>query len=108
MTEATQRVGTGDEKPVAPEWIPVTKENDKGLWNIYPAMCKGCGLCIEKCPVHVLEWSNSLGFLGTPMVECRVEGCIVCGMCQTVCPEPAIHVERKGKKTPPGAMPKEK
>lgn len=106
MAEESLNLATGDQKPIAPEWHPETFENDKGFWNIYPALCKGCGLCIEKCPVNVLSWSKRLGFVGTPLVECRVEGCIVCGMCQTVCPEPAIHVERKGKKSPPAAMPK--
>lgn len=86
-------------------WEVNTYENEKGRWNGYPGLCKGCGLCIEKCPVKVIEWSKELGFLGTPMVLPRIEGCIVCGVCQTVCPDAAIHIERKGKEVPPAAVP---
>ncbi|HWI54588.1 MAG TPA: ferredoxin family protein [Desulfobacteria bacterium] len=86
-------------------WEVNTLENDKGRWNVYLGLCKGCGLCIEKCPVKVIEWSDELGFMGTPSVRARMDGCIVCGICQTVCPDAAIHVEQKGKGAPPEAVP---
>ncbi|MGI6144163.1 MAG: 4Fe-4S dicluster domain-containing protein [Peptococcia bacterium] len=83
-------------------WKQTTQENDRGTWTIFPDLCKGCGLCIEKCPTQVIYWSEELGFMGTPAVKTRIEGCIVCGLCETVCPEPAIRVERKAKgKVPP-------
>lgn len=87
------------------KWEANTYENDKGRWNVYPGLCKGCGLCIEKCPVKVIEWSKELGFMGTPAVKPRIAGCIVCGICQTVCPDAAIHIEKKGKGVPPAAVP---
>lgn len=86
-------------------WEVNTYENPKGKWNIYPGLCKGCGLCIEKCPVRVIEWSKELGFMGIPTVNPRIEGCIVCGICQTVCPDAAIYIERKGRRAPPEAVP---
>jgi len=83
-------------------WKHTTQENDRGTWTVFPDLCKGCGLCIEKCPTQVIYWSEQLGFMGTPAVKTRIEGCIVCGLCETVCPEPAIRVERKAKnKVPP-------
>ena len=92
---------TGDEV-LSRNWKQTTKETEKGTWTIFPDLCKGCGLCIEKCPTRVISWSEQLGFMGTPSVKARMEGCIVCGLCETVCPEPAIRVERKAKKaTPP-------
>lgn len=83
-------------------WKQMTQENNRGTWTVFPDLCKGCGLCIEKCPTQVIYWSEELGFMGTPAVKTRIEGCIVCGLCETVCPEPAIRVERKNKeKVPP-------
>lgn len=87
------------------EWKINTYVNDKGRWNVYPGLCKGCGLCVEKCPVKVIEWADELGFMGTPSVKPRIEGCIVCGICQTVCPDAAILIEKKGKEVPPAAVP---
>jgi len=86
-------------------WEVNTYENDKGRWNVYPGLCKGCGLCIEKCPVRVIDWAKELGSAGTPLVKPEIDGCIVCGICQTVCPDAAIHIERKGGKVPPSAVP---
>ena len=84
-------------------WRAETQENHRGYWTIFPELCKGCGLCIEKCPVKVMYWSEILGFMGTPAVKIREEGCIMCGICETVCPEPAIRVEKKGKEQNPPA-----
>ena len=84
-------------------WRSDSKDNNRGYWTVYPDLCKGCGLCIEKCPTKVIEWSETLGFMGTPSVQVHMEGCIVCGICETVCPEPAIRVERKGKDNDPPA-----
>lgn len=86
-------------------WEVNTYENEKGRWNVYPGLCKGCGLCIEKCPVRVIDWAKELGSAGTPLVKPEIDGCIVCGICQTVCPDAAIHIERKGSKVPPSAVP---
>jgi len=83
------------------EWKQETYENEKGTFTIFFDLCKGCGLCIEKCPTQVISWSENLGFMGTPAVKPRMEGCIVCGMCELVCPEPAISIIRKRKKPTP-------
>lgn len=69
---------------------------EKGSFTLYPEFCKGCGLCIEKCPTGVLDWSDVLGVYGTPSVLPGAKGkvCNNCGICQTVCPDCAIRVER--------------
>lgn len=85
------------------DWLVQTQENNRGYWSIFPGLCKGCGLCIEKCPVKVMYWSEVLGFMGTPSVKIREEGCIMCGICEAVCPEPAIRVEKKAKENTPPA-----
>ncbi len=69
----------------------------KGYWYIFPGLCKGCGLCKEKCPKHVLKWSDELGVYGTPAVEVDIEGCIFCRICEQVCPDIAIRVEKEKK-----------
>lgn len=78
-------------------WESRTQENNRGYWTVFPELCKGCGLCIEKCPTKVIYWSENLGFMGTPSVKTRIEGCIVCGICDNVCPDAAIRVDKKGK-----------
>lgn len=75
-----------------------TREVEKGFWTIFPGLCKGCGLCIQKCPKKCMSWSDILGVYGTPSVEINNE-CISCGICQQFCPDGAIAVNKKGKET---------
>ncbi len=75
-------------------WESVKETSEKGLWAIFPGMCKGCGLCIEKCPKKCIRWSEGLGVYGTPRVDADMKECIVCGICQMVCPDCAIRVEK--------------
>jgi len=67
----------------------------KGNFNLFPGLCKGCGLCIVKCPKKCLGWSDTLGVYGTPTIEASDE-CIACGICQEICPDCAINID-KGK-----------
>lgn len=69
---------------------------EKGSFTLYPGFCKGCGLCIEKCPTSVLGWSDTLGVYGTPAVLPVVPDkvCNSCGICQLICPDCAIKVLR--------------
>lgn len=70
-------------------------EGEKGSWTVFVALCKGCGLCMEKCPKDCLSWSSHLGAYGTPTIEPKMEDCIACGICQAVCPDCAIAVVKK-------------
>lgn len=81
---------------MAEEMKYVQRENDKGFWTVFPGLCKGCGLCIQKCPKKCISWSDFLGVYGTPSVQASDE-CIACGICQMVCPDCAIVVEKKKK-----------
>ncbi len=81
---------------MAVEFKPRTLQLEKADWTVFPGLCKGCGLCIEKCPVKCIAWSKVLGVYGTPSVEANDE-CIACGICQMVCPDCAINVVKKGK-----------
>jgi len=74
-----------------------TLEGEKGKFSLFPGLCKGCGLCIEKCPQKCISWSDTLGVYGTPAVQADMEQCIACGICQSVCPDCAIAIEKKKK-----------
>jgi len=69
--------------------------DDKKTWEINPELCKGCGLCIARCPVKALSTSNDLGFLGNPLPAIDINTCIACEMCAKTCPDGAIKVEKK-------------
>ncbi len=72
---------------------------EKGVFMISPDLCKGCGLCLERCPHDVIDWSEELGIYGSPMATpARMQDCIACGICQLVCPDAAILI-KKHKKT---------
>jgi len=76
----------------------VAKENGKGIFHLFPDLCKGCGLCIEKCPVDTIGWSQELGVFGTPAVEPgHGKPCIACKMCELICPDCAIVIEKVKK-----------
>lgn len=64
----------------------------RGSWTIFPELCKGCGLCIEKCPTNVISWASDLGAYGTNRVEVKADGCITCKICAWHCPDAAISV----------------
>lgn len=81
---------------MAVEFKAITKDDGKGIFHLFPALCKGCGLCIEKCPVDTIGWAKELGVFGTPVVEPgHGKPCIACGMCQRVCPDCAILIDKK-------------
>ena len=45
---------------VAVRFKAITKDDGKGIFHLYPRLCKGCGLCIEKCPVNTIGWAKEL------------------------------------------------
>lgn len=77
---------------------PLSTPMEKANFHIFPDYCKGCGLCKEKCPNDVLIWSEKLGVYGTPTVKPKdEESCIACLICEMVCPDAAIYIEKHRK-----------
>lgn len=54
-------------------------------------LCKGCGICVEFCPNHVLEMSTEMNKNGFHMPKpAHTESCTLCGLCEMYCPDFAI------------------
>ncbi|HYH02718.1 MAG TPA: 4Fe-4S binding protein [Bacillota bacterium] len=63
-----------------------------GIWTLFPGLCKGCALCVEKCPSGSIGITSELGCYGTPVVGLHDENCIKCSACEDYCPDAAIRV----------------
>ena len=58
--------------------------------------CKGCGLCVDACPLSIIELDaeriNAKGYHPASLVE--PDKCTGCASCATMCPDVAITVYR--------------
>ncbi|UCD13260.1 MAG: ferredoxin family protein [Thermoplasmatales archaeon] len=55
--------------------------------------CKGCNLCIERCPIDALEESDVLNRRGIRPPRLKKENeCNYCRLCELICPDLAITV----------------
>lgn len=59
-------------------------------------LCKGCGICVDMCPRGVFLWAKDLSKRGFkyPVPE-NVEKCVGCRLCEIICPDFAISVEKR-------------
>ena len=65
-----------------------------GQVYLIPERCKGCRICVELCPMNVLEISSSINSKGYhyPELADGQEGkCVQCDFCTLICPEFAIY-----------------
>ncbi len=78
------------------DFKPKTYKNNERSWTNFLGLCKGCGLCIEKCPRACLGFSKEdVGYYGTPAVKCDIDHCTSCRICEVTCPDCAILVSRR-------------
>ena len=68
----------------------------KGKVSFNQERCEGCGLCVEACPVKIIQLdSNVINKKGyNPATVFEMEKCIGCASCATMCPDVVITVER--------------
>lgn len=59
----------------------------RGRVTIFPNWCKGCGLCVEFCPVDVLEQGED-----GHVTVAHPDRCTACRWCELHCPDFAIFV----------------
>ena len=78
------------------DFNPKEFTNQKKVITVFRGLCKGCGLCIEKCPFGALAFSKKdLGVYYSPTIEVDLKRCNACGICETICPDSAIRVDKK-------------
>jgi NAD-dependent dihydropyrimidine dehydrogenase PreA subunit len=82
-------------------------KRDRGLLEVDGNECKGCGLCVEACPLHLIGLSERLNHYGYRTAEYAGKGCTACGICYVVCPEPGAitvrHLEKPATRRTEGA-----
>lgn len=68
----------------------------KGRVTFDQKYCKGCGLCVDVCPVKIISLdmsqTNDKGYNPAHVEE--MDKCIGCASCATMCPDVVITVER--------------
>ncbi|MGD2145392.1 MAG: 4Fe-4S binding protein [Anaerolineae bacterium] len=60
----------------------------RGRVTVFPNWCKGCNLCVEFCPGHVLDQGED-----GRVIVAHPENCIACHSCELRCPDFAIFVQ---------------
>ncbi|MDD6647912.1 MAG: 4Fe-4S binding protein [Firmicutes bacterium] len=62
--------------------------------TIDKACCKGCNICLTVCPKKIFIRSKKRSRYGSAMPDVsNTEECLVCRMCERLCPDGAINVE---------------
>jgi 2-oxoglutarate ferredoxin oxidoreductase subunit delta len=67
-------------------------------WVINEAQCKGCGICIERCPMKILAFAEHLTSRGIrPSSIIDEDKCTSCAICAKSCPDVAIQIFKPEK-----------
>ena len=73
----------------------MAKRGQKILVSIDEILCKGCNICIELCGETVFTISEQINSLGYYVpVPKNMERCTGCMICELICPELAVNIEK--------------
>ncbi|NLF95664.1 MAG: 4Fe-4S binding protein [Candidatus Riflebacteria bacterium] len=67
-------------------------------WVINENLCKGCGICISRCPLKILAFADHLSAKGVHPAAITDEAkCTSCAICARSCPDVAIEIFKEEK-----------
>lgn len=69
--------------------------------DIAGGRCKGCGLCVEVCPKHILVLDESIvnGLGYHPVRLTDQASCTSCALCARICPDAVFAVFARPRST---------
>jgi len=77
-------------------FTPIIDKDNKKTHIKFPNLCKGCALCVEKCPVKALSWDETkINYIKRAMPKVDINKCISCMICENICPDSAITIIKK-------------
>ena len=53
--------------------------------SVNPSLCIGCNLCVSDCPTRAMRLVDG-------KAVATMQGCILCGHCQAICPQEAVSL----------------
>lgn len=76
--------------------MATVKPKIQGRVTFNEDICKGCGLCVNACPVKIISLDNNkINRKGYhPATITDMDKCIACSSCALMCPDVVITVER--------------
>ena len=77
------------------DFQPKSTEVRKGNWTVFKGLCKGCGICLLKCPNQALVFGQDKGVSNQSIPKVLANKCNLCQTCEVNCPERAIRVDEK-------------
>ncbi len=93
--ETWRVVGYHEGHPVWQSEDDASSEIHGQIVGVDMSLCFGCEKCITACPTNVFSyWTKSEGQVVVDPV--RESDCILCLVCEIVCPVEAISIEREG------------